>query len=536
MPKVKTMSVAPVTATRRSVSIALAGLSLAAGLGAAPARAAAAPAEPYVWRSVAVGAGGFAPGIVFSPVERDLAYLRTDMGGAYRWDAGAKSWLPLQDGMAEGSFLGIESIAPDPVNPDVVWVAAGMYRGGAAAFMRSDDRGASWQVKRVPIAMGGNEPGRGVGERLGIDPASTRTVYFGSRHDGLLRTRDNGATWEKVASFPLPGLGTPPRGQPTNTGLSFVLFDKRGATAAGSRIIYVGAADPVRPGVYRSTDGGESWALIPGAPRTDLPAVKGVLTPEGTLYVTYANPTGPNGSKDGAVFRLDTATGAWTDITPDRPARSGFMGLAVGPDGAVHVSTLNRDQGGDTIYRSTDRGAHWTSLKERSRRDVTASPFLLWGKPQADFGWWIAGLAVDPFDVGRLAYTTGATLYATDAVAAPKPLFTPWVKGIEQTAVITLTSPPAGAPLLSGFGDISGFRHDDLSVSPTLQFTTPVFTNTNVIDYAGQTPLIVVRSGSVQHVNDPDRTTLAWSADGGRHWQPMRAPDTPMWRDRKSVV
>jgi xyloglucan-specific exo-beta-1,4-glucanase len=39
-----------------------------------------AAAEDYVWRDVKVGGGGYIPNIIFSPVERGLAYLRTDMG------------------------------------------------------------------------------------------------------------------------------------------------------------------------------------------------------------------------------------------------------------------------------------------------------------------------------------------------------------------------------------------------------------------------------------------------------------------------
>lgn len=62
---------------------------------------------PYTWRNVTVGGGGFAPGIVFSPVERGLAYLRTDMGGAYRFDAHAGRWTALEDQIAEGSYMGV---------------------------------------------------------------------------------------------------------------------------------------------------------------------------------------------------------------------------------------------------------------------------------------------------------------------------------------------------------------------------------------------------------------------------------------------
>ena len=97
----------------------------------------------YVRRNVKVGGGGFAPGIVFSSAERGLAYLRTGMGGAYRWDAAARSWRLLEDSIAQSSYFGIESIAAGPVDANVVYLAAGMYRRDGAAILRSPDRSKS---------------------------------------------------------------------------------------------------------------------------------------------------------------------------------------------------------------------------------------------------------------------------------------------------------------------------------------------------------------------------------------------------------
>src|SRR3982751_3548234 len=104
-----------------------------------PATARAPAAAPYHWTNVTVGGGGFAPGIVFSPVERGLAYLRTDMGGAYRWEDRARAWMPLMDGFAQGSFFGVESIAPAPVDANRVYAAVGMSARDPAAILRSDD-------------------------------------------------------------------------------------------------------------------------------------------------------------------------------------------------------------------------------------------------------------------------------------------------------------------------------------------------------------------------------------------------------------
>ncbi|HVJ01112.1 MAG TPA: hypothetical protein VM662_02960 [Sphingomonas sp.] len=506
------------------------GLALAALLiGAAPVAQQQQQPIPYSWQNVVVGAGGFAPGIVFSPAERGLAYLRTDMGGAYRWEDRAGAWVPLMDGFTEGSYFGIESIAPDPSDPNRVYAAAGMHQRGAAAMLRSNDRGTHWEVTEVPFRMGGNEDGRGLGERLAVDPHRPATLLFGSRHDGLWRSDDAGRSWRRETGFPYAGAGAPePRR--THAGIGFVLFDPR----RGSRRVYAGVADPQAAGLYRSDDGGARWVRVPGGPAGLLP-IKAAIDGEGQLYVTFANGMGPNGVTRGAVWSL-LAHGSWRDVTPDKrpaPPAGGYIGVAADPHraGSVYVSTFNRWQPGDTVWRSTDGGAHWTDLGVRSDRDTRTAPFLNWGKPEAEFGHWIAGLALDPFDAGRLAYTTGATVYVTRDAARTRLDWTPWVRGIEQTAIITLTSPTGGAHLVSGFGDLGGFVHADFGRSPPGMHLNPRNTNTNTLDYAGKAPLVLVRSGNV-HANQAIEAGLGWSQDGGRNWRPLR---TPFWRGHDSL-
>ncbi len=488
----------------------------------APARAQENTA--YQWKNVKVGGGGFAPGIVFSPAERDLAYLRTDMGGAYRWDAKAERWIPLQDGESESSFMGIESIAPDPVDADRVYMAAGMGSRGPAAIFRSEDRGAHWQKTRVPFAMGGNEGGRGLGERLAVDPNHPNTLFFGSRHDGLWRSDDRAANWHKVSAFPLAGLGMPGSPRQTHGGLSFVLFDPEHAGR-----IFVGSADPGADHLFRSDDGGKSWRAVAGGPAQAMLPVKAAIGGDGILTITYSDDIGPNGITHGAVWRHDPATESWRNVTPeagpDAPV-GGYMGVAVSAQdpNVIAVSTIGRFQPGDTVWRSSDGGAHWSELRQISGRDVSETPFLFFGHEQVEFGHWISGLAIDPFDDRRAAYVTGATLYRTTAFSAEADmLWRPWTQGIEQTAIITFVSPTGGAHLVSGFGDLGGFRHDDLAVSPPHVHRNPMLTNTNSLDYAGMAPHVMVRSGNTHQPIVPD-SSLAWSNDGGNSWTPLYTP------------
>lgn len=490
---------------------------------------------PYRWTNVKVGAGGYAPNIVFSQAERGLAYLRTDMGGAYRWDAREKRWIPLQDDTAVSSYLGIESIAPDPVDPDVVYMAAGMNADQPAAIMRSGDRGRSWQIVPVPFAMGGNEAGRGLGERLAVDPNDTRRLFFGSRHDGLWRSNDAGATWAKVDSFPVKGLGAPARRQ-SHGGVSFVAIDPTsGRSGAGSQRIWAGIADAGGAALYRSDDGGGTWTAAQGP---DLFAAKGVVDARGVLWVGYASGIGPSDAKTGAVWRYGR-DGRGRDVTPPgwraSGSEGGFLGVAVARSapGTVAVTTIDRYKAGDSLWLTRDDGATWEDAGPRSRRDVSATPFLLHEGKGADFGHWISGLAIDPFDPAHVAYTTGATVYATSGLGAWGSInWAPWSEGIEQTAIITLISPTVGAPLVSGFGDLAGFVHDDLARSPQPSFTNPYLSNTNTLDYAGRKPNILVRSGSL-YADRPRVGTLSRSEDGGRTWTPVIVPPvgTPAKRD-----
>jgi hypothetical protein len=489
----------------------------------------------YSWRNVTVGGGGYAPNIVFSSAEKDLAYLRTDMGGAYRWDARSRRWIPLQDSNSVSSFMGIESIAPDPVNPNVVYMAAGMNASAPAAIMRSTDRGRTWHVVPVPFAMGGNEPGRGLGERLAVDPNEPKRILFGSRHDGLWQSRDAGRTWQRVPGFPHRGMGRPSP-KATHGGVSFVAFDPTSARPGKpSQRLWAGIADPGVPSLYRSDDGGATWSAV-ATPA--LFAAKGAIDTRGVLWVGFSSGIGPSDAETGAVWRYDT-DGQGRDVTPlswrASGGQGGFLGVAVArtTPGTAAVTTINRHRAGDSLWLSSDDGATWSDVGARSSRDVSATPFLLHEGKGADFGHWISGLAIDPFDARHVAYTTGATLYATRAITSAGPVaWRPWVKGIEQTAIITLISPPRGAPLISGFGDLAGFVHDGLDQSPVPTFVNPYLSNTNTLDYAGLSPNIIVRSGSL-YADRPRDASLARSIDGGRSWIPLRVPPLgkPAFRD-----
>ncbi len=533
-------------------------LALAAGLlaGSPPgALAAETPeaaiaADSYTWKNARIDGGGFVPGIVFNRTEKDLAYARTDIGGAYRWQEESHTWTPLLDhvGWDDWGHTGVVSVASDPVEPDRVYAAVGTYTNDwdptNGAVLRSADRGASWEKTDLPFKLGGNMPGRGMGERLAVDPHDNDVLYLGapSGH-GLWRSTDAGVTWSEVTAFPNPGNYAQDPGDTSgyasdNQGITWVTFDESTGGGAGTATgtVYVGVADKENA-VYRSTDAGATWERLAGQP-TGYLAHKGVLDAEnGYLYLAYSDTGGPYDGGKGRLYRYATATGTWTDISPAAEADTyyGFSGLTVDRQhpGTVMATAYSSWWPDTQIFRSTDSGATWsqawnyTSYPDRENRytmDVSSSPWLTWGanptppEQTPKLGWMTEALEIDPFDPDRMMYGTGATIYGTEDLtnwdeAGGTFAIEPMVRGLEETAVNDLASPPSGAPLLSALGDVGGFRHTSLTEVPSMMYTSPNFTSTTSLDFAETKPDVVVRTGNLD--SGPH---IAFSTDNGANW------------------
>ncbi|MFC9679132.1 cellulose binding domain-containing protein [Streptomyces sp. NPDC056948] len=539
----------------RRTRILTAVLALAAGLlsGAPTALAADPPsaklaADTYAWKNARIDGGGFVPGIVFNRSEKNLAYARTDIGGAYRWQESSKTWTPLLDsvGWDDWGHTGVVSIASDSVDPNRVYAAVGTYTNGwdpkNGAVMRSSDRGASWQKANLPFKLGGNMPGRGMGERLAIDPNRNSVLYLGAPSGkGLWRSTDSGVTWSQVSNFPNVGNYVQDPSDTSgyasdNQGIVWVTFDEStGTSGNATKTLYVGVAD-AENAVYRSTDAGATWQRLAGQPTGQL-AHKGVLDAKnGHLYVAYSDKGGPYDGGKGRLWRYATGTGTWTNISPVAEADTfyGFSGLTVDRQkpGTVMATAYSAWWPDTQIFRSTDSGATWTkawdytSYPNRENRytmDVSSSPWLTWGANPAPpeqtpkLGWMTESMEIDPFDSARMMYGTGATIYGTENLtnwdSGGKFTVKPMVRGLEETAVNDLASPPSGAPLLSALGDVGGFRHTDLTKVPSMMFTQPNFTTTTSLDFAESSPNTVVRVGNLD--SGPH---IAFSTDNGANW------------------
>jgi photosystem II stability/assembly factor-like uncharacterized protein len=521
-------------------------------LTAANATAAGPKKIHYTWKNVQIVGGGFVDGVIVHPTTDNLRYARTDMGGAYKWNPETRRWSPILDFMPykDLNLMGVESIALDAHDPKRVYLALGTYTNAGTpngAILRSDDRGEHFKRVDMPVKFGGNEDGRGNGERLAVDPNDGHILYLGTRHDGLWRSTDRAKSWTRVTSFPditeaLPPPPTPVAGETPRDryqrmpipgdGIVFVKFaPTSGSRHKASQTIYVGVSLKGRANLFVSHDAGATWAEMPGEPTSNRP-LRSALAADGMLYIAYGSAPGPSPMKDGAVWKFNTATGAWTDITPDRPTAGqrefGYAGVSVDAQHpqSVIVSSYNRySSGGEDIFRSTDGGTSWKKIFTQG--GPTAGIFDYRNAPyvQKTGIHWLFDIEIDPRNSNHATFTTGYggwETYDLDAIDRGQPthwsLFSP---GIEEVVTLQLDSPTSGPPLRSAIGDYGGFTHRSLDMpAPEGSSSNPRFGNTTSIVSAPLQPKIVVRTGESAE-RKPEN--IGFSLDGGTTWQPTKA-------------
>ncbi|MEJ2415854.1 MAG: exo-alpha-sialidase, partial [Exilibacterium sp.] len=466
--------------------------------------------EPYRWDNVAIGGGGLVSGLVPSKSEPDLLYARTDVGGAYRWDASTGRWLPLMDWVSETDlgYLGVESLAIDESSPNNLYILAGTsyFSNGRTAILRSDDYGKTFTVNEVTsqFRAHGNGLGRSTGEKLQVDPNSHNIVYTGTRWNGLWKSNDFGASWSKLTGFPVDTTNN-------ENGVSFVELDTRGSS---TRTMYVGVSQ-YDTNLYVSHDAGESFSAISGGP-TNLMPMRAKLSNDGILYIAYGDGSGPHGHsslpeslQNGAVYKYNTANGQWTNITP-AGYNGAFGGVSVDPDNSqrIIVSTINnwRTQApgsyGDRFLLSVNGGATWTDL-------IADKGFAL---DDDGNGWinnhaihWAGSIEFDPFNTDQVWVISGNGLFRnTDVNAAPS-TWTFSVRGLEETVPLDLVSIPNG-PVVSVIGDYDGFIHYDVTEYAPIH--KPSMGTTSGLAVAAKNTKVMVRVGS----------SMYYTKDMGNSW------------------
>jgi hypothetical protein len=134
------------------------------------------PSRAYSWNNAPFGGGGYISGLVYHPTSKNLLYARTDVGGAYRWNATTSTWTPLNDslGSADSQLMGVLSLAVDPENANLLYLATGQYvatwaedaalRSGRLRRRSRDRRAPASRSQQQQHPLSGHHPERPVEE------------------------------------------------------------------------------------------------------------------------------------------------------------------------------------------------------------------------------------------------------------------------------------------------------------------------------------------------------------------------------------
>ncbi len=468
---------------------------------------------------VAIGGGGFVTGII-STNEPGLFYARTDVGGAYRWDNDAQSWVALSYDITEDDkgLLGIDGIAVDPNNAANVYLAAGTsyFSNGKTCILISRDYGKTFKQIDVSdkIKVHGNGMGRGNGERIAVDPNNSDIIYCGGRTGGMIRSTDAGETWEPVSSFPVSSTEN-------QNGINVILFDGAKSSDGKTTRIYAGVSRRKEDNIYYSDDAGETWNVMPGMTEAALKLMpeRFDLDSTGKLYVSCGIAEGPWNSMTGNLFKYDLDAGTCEQIDVVN-ATIGDIVIDPNNDNNIILVTsevwTKQPNGafGDQFFRSTDGGKSWENLDGKYTMSTNGMDWIANAAIH-----WCSCLAMDSGDNNRILVNSGNGIFACDNIWDDAPEFYFEAKGIEEVVPEDIVS-YKDYPLVSAIGDYDGFVHDDIFTSA--QRHTKQIGSCTSIAVAALNNDVWAKVGG-----DESNQLLCYTTDGGKTWSDIKTSPDP---------
>lgn len=309
------------------------------------------------YRSIGPARGGRVTAVAGVRKEPQTFYFGATGGGVWKTtDAGA-NWVNVSDGFFETASIGAIGVAESDANVVYVGTGSAAIRSNVIlgkGVYKSTDAGKTWQH------VGLREVGQ-IGA-LEVDPRDANVAFvaalgqpFAANPErGVFKTADGGKTWRKV----------------------LFINDRTGAVSltlnpANPNELYAGAWQAVRKpwtivsggpasecGIYKSTDGGETWMHLTKGLPTGLIGKVGLSVSASKPERVYAVLEASDGA--GGVYRSDDSGASWTLINKQagligRPFYYTYIDADPKNPDVVYVNNLS-------FYKSTDGGKSFRSM------------------------------------------------------------------------------------------------------------------------------------------------------------------------------
>ncbi len=311
--------------------------------------------------------GGRITDVEVLPSDTETIYIGAASGGVFKTTNSGETW----DAIFDDQFsLAIGDMAIAPSDEDIIYVGTGEPNGVGSydglGMFKSTDAGATWEsigLENVgsigKVVIDSLNPNR-------VFVAAMGTYYASTPERGVYRTEDGGATWEQVLFISNNTGAIDLAYVPSQPNVIYAAMWERTKTVSG------GTNGGATSGIYRSTDGGDSWEeLTNGLPMDaeDKGRIGLTISPNhpDILYTIYAKANGYLNS----VHKTTDAGDTWTAINENGLMSASFMWYF----GKIYVHPTDTN----TVYvpafgvqKSTDGGQSWNNVFKTAHVDQHA--------------------------------------------------------------------------------------------------------------------------------------------------------------------